>query len=116
MGLAVGLVGGAVGLILGSVRLPIIVRFLRMDPRMAAGSNLVIGTSMGVFGFIGYGVQGEVDLTLLAVMGLAGMTGAYIGALFTGRASPNVLLTTMSLVLFVVGVLLIRDGITRWAE
>ena len=116
VGLAVGLIGGAVGLILGSVRLPVIVRFLRMDPRMAAGSNLVIETFMGVFGFIGHGVQGEVDLPLLVVMGLAGMTGAYIGAQFTGRASPNVILATMSLVLFIVGVLLIRDGITRWAQ
>ena len=61
-GFTVGLVGGAVGLILGSVRLPLIIRFLRVDPRTAAGSNLVIGAFMGVFGFVGHGIQEEVDL------------------------------------------------------
>ena len=34
-GLIVGFVGGAVGLILGSVRLPLIIRLFRVDPRIA---------------------------------------------------------------------------------
>ena len=114
VGLIVGLVGGAVGLILGSVRLPVIVRVLKIDPRLAGGSNLVIGFFMGLFGFIGHGVRGEVDLTLLATMGVAGMVGAYTGAHFTGRVSLNALIMTMSGVLFIVGILLVRDGITRW--
>ena len=114
VGLVVGLVGGAVGLILGSVRLPVIVRVLKIDPRLAAGSNLVIGTLMGAFGFIGHGVRGEVDTTLLLVMGAGGMAGAYIGAHFTGRANLNVLILTMSGVLFFVGILLMRDGLVRW--
>ena len=37
IGFGVGLLGGAVGLILGSIRLPAMVRILRVDPRMAAG-------------------------------------------------------------------------------
>ena len=102
------------GLILGSVRLPVIIRVLRIDPRLAAGSNLVMGTLMGAFGFIGHGVRGEVDLPLLAAMGSTGMIGAYIGAQYTGRASLNALMYTMSLVLFVVGALLVRDGFVRW--
>jgi len=115
-GLAVGLVGGAVGLILGSVRLPLIIRVLHVHPRIAVGSNLAIGSFMGAFGFIGHGVQGEVDLPLLIAMGLPGMAGAYIGAKLTGRASLNALMLTMSAVLLVVGALLIWDGVTRWLE
>ncbi len=114
-GAVVGLVGGAVGLILGSVRLPVIIRVLRIDPLVAAGSNLVIGFMMGLVGFIGHGVKGEVDLGLLLVMGLAAMAGTYIGAQLTGKVSINRLLQTMSLVLLVVGALLIRDGVARWA-
>ena len=113
IGLVVGLVGGAVGLILGSVRLPLIIRVLRIPPRIAAGSNLVIGSLMGAFGFIGHGVQGEVDLVILLAMGLSAMMGTYMGARLTGRVSLNTLLLTMSGVLFVVGILLIRDGVTR---
>ena len=112
-GLVVGLLGGAVGLILGSVRLPVIVRVLRVDPRIAAGSNLVIGSFMGAFGFIGHGIQGEVDIPILAAMGLTGMAGTYIGARLTGRVSLDTLLTAMSGILLVVGILLIRDGLSR---
>ena len=113
-GAVVGLVGGAVGLILGSVRLPVIIRFLRINPLVAAGSNLVIGFIMGLVGFIGHGIQGEVDVGLLLVMAPTAMVGAYIGAHLSGKVSINRLLQVMSVVLLVVGVLLIHDGITRW--
>ena len=114
IGLVVGLVGGSVGLILGSVRLPLMIRVLHLDPRTAAGSNLVIGFLMGSFGFEGHGIQGEVDVPLLAAMGLAGMVGTYLGARLTGRVSLDSLMLAMSAVLFLVGILLIRDGAVRW--
>jgi uncharacterized membrane protein YfcA len=52
IGLGVGLLGGSVGLILGSIRLPALVRVLKIDPRIAAGSNLFIGFFMGAVGWI----------------------------------------------------------------
>ena len=38
VGFGVGLLGGAVGLILGSMRLPSLLRILNADPRIAAGT------------------------------------------------------------------------------
>ena len=61
-GLSIGLLGGTVGLILGSISLPAMVRLLRMDPRVAAGTNLALGFLIGSFGFIGHGVRGELDV------------------------------------------------------
>ena len=116
LGFTVGLVGGAVGLILGSVRLPIIIRVMRADPRIAAGSNLMIGSFLGAFGFIGHGIQGELDLIVLAVMAVPAMVGTYFGARLTGRISVNGLLLLMAAVLLAVGVLLIIDGSGRLAE
>ena len=116
LGFTVGLVGGAVGLILGSVRLPIIIRVMRADPRIAAGSNLMIGSFLGAFGFIGHGIQGELDLIVLAVMAVPAMVGTYFGARLTGRISVNGLLMVMAAVLLAVGVLLIIDGSGRLAE
>ena len=114
LGLIVGLVGGAVGLILGSVRLPIIIRVIRADPRIAAGSNLVIGSFLGLAGFVGHGVKGELDGTILLAMAVPAVVGTYLGARLTGRVSLNGLILTMSLVLFVIGILLIVDGVRRW--
>ena len=107
IGFGVGLLGGAVGLILGSIRLPALIRILRVDPRIAAGSNLFIGFIMGSVGWIGHVVQGKVDYPLLILMGGAAMIGSYYGAKFTGRVRLDTLIATMGGVLLVVGVLLL---------
>ncbi len=109
----IGLLGGAAGLILGSVRLPVLVRVLGFDPRVAAGTNLFIGVLTGVAGRIGHAVIGAVDYPMLVTLSVAGMTGQLTGARWTGRAGPGVLLATMAVVLGSVGALLLRDGIAR---
>jgi len=40
-----GALGGAVGLILGMLRMPTLVRSVGLDVRRAAGTNLVVGSS-----------------------------------------------------------------------
>ena len=111
VGLGIGLLGGGVGLILGSLRLPLMIRIIRMDPRMAAGSNLVIGAALGLFGFAGHGIQGEVDLRLLLSMGLTGMAGSYLGARYTGRVSIRKLVLVLAWVLILVGLMLVVRGL-----
>ena len=111
IGLGVGLLGGAVGLILGSIRLPAMIRVLRVDPRIAAGTNLFIGFFMGSLGWIGHATTGQVDYVLLIAMGLAAMAGSYLGARLTGRVQLNTLILSMGVVLIVVGALLIWRGV-----
>ena len=105
-----GLLGGAVGLILGSIRLPALIRILRVDPRIAAGTNLFIGFIMGSVGWIGHVVQGQVNYPLLGLMGAGAMVGSYYGARLTGKVSLNFLIKVMGGVLLVVGALLIRQA------
>jgi uncharacterized membrane protein YfcA len=111
VGFGVGLLGGAVGLILGSIRLPALVRILRIDPRIAAGTNLFIGFFMGSLGWIGHATRGQVDYPLLIMMGAAAMIGSYFGAKATGKVSLNTLILTMGLVLLIVGALLVVRAI-----
>jgi uncharacterized membrane protein YfcA len=113
VGFVIGVIGGAVGLILGSIRLPVLVRALGIDPRIAAGSNLFIGTLLGIAGWIGHLALGAVDFPLLILLALSGMAGQLIGARWTGTARPAVLLATMAAVLALVGALLVRDGIAH---
>ena len=103
IGLSIGVLGGAVGLILGSIRLPALVRILRMDLRVVAGTNLLIGFFLGVVGWAAHASRGEVDYPILALMGVAGMAGSYYGARLTGRASRRTLLLTMGWVMMAVG-------------
>ena len=111
--LAIGLLGGAVGLILGSLRLPALITILGIDPRVAAGSNLVIGFLMGAFGWVGHVARGQVDYPLLALMALTGMGGTWQGARLTGKMSLRGLLALMGAVLLIVGGLLLWDAIRR---
>ena len=111
IGLGVGLLGGAVGLILGSIRLPALIRILRVDPRIAAGTNLFIGVLIGASGWVGHVINGQVDYALLALMGAAAMVGSYYGAKLTGRVRLNGLLLAMGVVLIAVGALLVWRGV-----
>ena len=111
MGLAVGLLGGAVGLILGSIRLPALIRILKVDPRIAAGTNLVIGFVMGSVGWVGHALHGQVDYQLLLMMGAGAAVGSYYGAKLTGKVELTTLVGAMGYVLLAVGAILIWRGL-----
>ena len=107
VGFAVGVLGGAVGLILGTVRLPALIRVLRVDPRVAAGTNLLIGFAMGSVGWVGHVARGHVDYPLVALMGTSAVAGSYLGARMTGRVSLDKLVMAIGVVLIAVGALLL---------
>jgi uncharacterized membrane protein YfcA len=88
---AIGAVGGAAGMTLGALRLPILVSFLKMDPWYAAGTNAGISLLTALAGFAGHAVARNFDVPLLVVMGVAGMAGGAIGATLTGRVRPTLL-------------------------
>ena len=87
IGLVIGIVGGASGMILAVLRFPILINVLRMDPRNAAGTNNSIGILAGLFGFMGHAFNMNFDIGVLAVMGVTGMIGSFMGAKQTGRIS-----------------------------
>ena len=101
------------GLVLGSLRLPVMIRLLRMDPRVAAGSNLIIGAALGLFGAVGHGIKGEIDLSLVTTMGLSGMVVSNVGARFTGRVRTRLPTLTLSGILLAVGAILIVQGVRQ---
>lgn len=104
---AVGLLAGWAGLILGTLRLPIMIRILGTNPRVAAGTNLFIGFVMGTMGWLGHLVNGQVDIPLLIMMSAGAMTGSYYGARLTGRIELQKLLAIMGITLLLSGIILI---------
>ena len=114
VGFGIGLLAGAVGLILGTLRLPALIMILHINPHVAVGSNLVIGFLMGGFGWVGHLTRGQVDFPILTLMAITGMAGTYYGARLTGKMSARGLLSLMAIVLVVVGLLLIRDAYGRF--
>lgn len=66
-GAIIGLLGGLVGLILGTLRLPALVRSVGVTPHVAVGTNLVVGFFLGAFGFLGHLARVEIEWAVLAV-------------------------------------------------
>ncbi len=86
-GFVIGLIGGALGVILGTLRMPALLRAVGLDARSAVGTNLVVGFFLGLAGFAAHALRLEVEWDLLAA-GLAGaLPGAWLGARVTGQIS-----------------------------
>lgn len=83
-GFAIGAVGGAVGLALGVLRMPALLA-MRMDPHKAAGTNLAITVLVGISGFAGHLLKGGVDWHLIAIVGIPGVIGMYVGTRLANR-------------------------------
>ena len=77
-GFAIGLIGGAVGLVLGVLRMPALLA-MHIDPHKAAGTNLAITVLVGISGFVGHLLKGSVDWHLIAIVGIPGVIGMYAG-------------------------------------
>jgi uncharacterized membrane protein YfcA len=103
------LLGGFVGLILGSLRIGALLRFVGADAFRAVGTNVAVGFCLGVAGVLGH-LSGGVDWTLLAVGTAASVPGAILGARLTGRLDEHQLLRAVGVVLIVAGAAMVVQG------
>jgi uncharacterized membrane protein YfcA len=109
-GALIGLLGGFVGLILGALRLPALLRFVGAEPFRAVGTNAAVGFCLGVAGVFGH-LPGGVDWTLLGVGAVTSVPGAIVGARLTGRLDERQLFRAVGVVLLVAGTAMILQGI-----
>jgi uncharacterized protein len=110
----IGVLGGAVGVILGTLRMPALIRSVGMDVRRAAGTNLVVGFLLGVAGFATHALETGIDWWILGA-GLAGaIPGGWLGARATGRYSENTLRLALGVVLVVVGIAFAIQAVLGW--
>jgi uncharacterized membrane protein YfcA len=104
IGFGVGFLGGVVGLILGSIRMPAMITILKMESRVAVGTNLAAASVMGIAGLVGHIMNNNIDYLVLAVMGSGAMLGGYLGARYTNRFSERDLKRLIAIVLIIVAI------------
>jgi uncharacterized protein len=100
-GALIGVLGGIVGLILGTLRIPALLRFVGESPTLAVGTNSAVGVCLGVAGVIGHLPSATPDWDLLAVGALASVPGAVLGARLVGRLSEERLIDAIGAVLVI---------------
>ena len=102
-GLGIGLLGGLVGLILGALRMPALLRLVGEQPSRAAGTNLTVGVCVGIAGLVGHLPSAAPDWDLLAIGAAASIPGALLGARLTGRLSERQLVRAIAIAVLVAG-------------
>jgi uncharacterized protein len=102
-GAVIGLLGGFVGLILGALRMPALLRLVGEVPSKAVGTNLLVGVFVGAAGLLGHLPSAAPDLGILLVGSAASIPGALLGARLTGRLSEEQLLKAIGVVLLIAG-------------
>ena len=101
-GLGVGALGGAIGVILGTMRMPVLLRGVGMTAAKAVGTNLVVGFAVGAVALGAHAARLEVEWELLAVGAPAAVVGGWFGARVTGRLSELFLRRAIGVALIVI--------------
>jgi uncharacterized protein len=112
-GFVIGLVGGALGVILGTLRMPALLRAVGLDVRRAIGTNLIVGFFLGVAGFVAHAFRLEVEWGLLAVGLVGALPGAWLGARVTGRVSELFLRRAIGAALLTIAVAFVVEAAVR---
>ncbi|MBT4125858.1 MAG: sulfite exporter TauE/SafE family protein [Chloroflexi bacterium] len=110
VGFGIGLIGGAVGLALGVLRMPALIHVLKMKPSLAAGTNLALTILVGSSGFTGHLIRGRVDWLLVAAIGVPAMVGMFAGARMGGDVDSRKLRLVVGIVLLAVSPLVFFDA------
>lgn len=110
VGFGIGLIGGAVGLALGVLRMPALIHVLKMKPSLAAGTNLALTILVGSSGFTGHLIRGRFDWILVLSIGAPAMIGMFVGSRMGGDVDSRKLRLVVGIVLLAVSPLVFFDA------
>lgn len=116
VGLALGVLAALTGLMLGSLRLPILIRLFKLDPHVAAGSTMAIGALTALTGTVtsfalGIPIDGTRLVTVLLVVGPPTVLGGYLGGWLTGQLRKETVRVLAGWIIVVTGVLMVGQGV-----
>lgn len=90
IGFGLGVLAAVTGLMLGTMRLPMMIKWLKVDPGVAVGSNMLIGCLTAVTAAATAALAGGgLDLAALLIVGPPTILGSYLGAKLTGKLSKE---------------------------
>jgi uncharacterized protein len=112
-GAAIGVLGGMVGLILGSLRMPALLKLVGEVPARAVGTNVSVGFFVGVSGVLGHLPNAAPDLAPILVGGAASIPGALLGSRLTGRLSERQLIRAIGVVLLIAAFGMVAQAIAE---
>lgn len=113
LGAVLGTISGVVGLLLGSLRLPAMLRLSGVPPRVAVGTNVVIGALTGFSAGAGALVGGRVHLAAFAIICPITLVGAHFGARKAGTLDAASHVRWIAWVLVPTALVMLAEGLQR---
>ena len=80
------------------------IKILKTEPKIAVGTNMLISSTIGMFGFIGHLISYEMNFLYLIILGPSAMIGGFLGAKYTNNLSPSILKKLIGIILGIVSV------------
>jgi uncharacterized membrane protein YfcA len=109
VGLFLGALSGLVGLLLGTLRLPAMLRVGGMSARSAVGTNMAIGALTGLSAGVAALTSGSVDPVAFAIVCPITLIGAFLGSHRTAKLDRANVRRWIGYVLVPTGVLMVLD-------
>lgn len=111
IGLFLGVLASVTGLMMSSLRVPMMIRLLHIDPKIAVGSNLAIGFLTAAIGAATSALAGGgFDWLALLIVGPPTMLGSYLGAQLTGRLRKEAVQRLLGWTIAAMGLLMVVQG------
>ena len=99
--IVLGFLGGMVGIGAIATIIGALVYLLRVPPRIAIGTSLGIGMFAAVAALIGKAATAQIDPPLATVVAIVALAASPMGAWFSIRTNPNVLIKILAAVVIV---------------
>ncbi|MGO1958211.1 MAG: sulfite exporter TauE/SafE family protein [Canibacter sp.] len=91
IGLAAGVMSGLFGVGGGTIIVPLLLFWVGMDHRIAAGTSVAAILPTAIVGTVSYGVQGNIDWVAALCLAAGMVVGAQVGSWLLSRVSRDVL-------------------------
>ena len=112
IGIIGGLIGG-MGMGGGTILIPALIMFAKIDPKIAQSINLLSSIPMAIFALIIHIKNKNVILKLVIPIALFGVLGSITGAFLANYLSSEILKKAFGIFLFVVGCFEIKKGFSQ---
>lgn len=112
IGFFAGIIGG-MGMGGGTILIPALIMFAKIDPKIAQSINLLSSIPMAIFALIIDIKNKNVILKLVIPIALFGVLGSITGAFLANYLSSEILKKAFGIFLFVVGCFEIKKGFSQ---
>ena len=112
IGFFAGIIGG-MGMGGGTILIPALIMFAKVDPKIAQSINLLSSIPMAIFALIIHIKNKNVILKLVIPIALFGILGSIVGAFLAYYLSSEILKKAFGIFLFVVGCFEIKKGFSQ---